>query len=88
MDCKCVHAKVSVSGDIKARLSCNCSEHARVSIGTVTIRDGTNDYEKLVHKPSIEGVELVGDRTLEEFGETPMSNLEIKNIFDRVFKEE
>lgn len=46
---------------------------------------GTFDYEELHNKPSIEGVELTGDRLLTEFGETTLSNMEIKEIFDRVF---
>lgn len=46
------------------------------------------DYEELDNKPSIEGVELIGDRLLTEFGEKPLSNIEIKTIFDRVFRKD
>ena len=49
---------------------------------TVTCND---DYGALRNKPSIEGVVLEGDRLLTEFGETTLSNIEIKGIFDRVF---
>lgn len=42
-DCKCVSAKVSVSGDIHATVSCDGTTHGTVSVGTVTIRDGTNE---------------------------------------------
>jgi len=45
-----------------------------------------NDYEHLRNKPSIEGVELVGDKTFEELGDTPLTNMEIQAIFNRVFQ--
>jgi hypothetical protein len=43
---------------------------------------GTSDYEELVHKPSINGVELVGDKTFEELGREDISNSRIKAIID------
>lgn len=49
---------------------------------------GAASYTDLSNKPSIEGVTLVGDRALAEFGERPLSNIEIKELVDRVFKEE
>ena len=38
------------------------------------------DYELLFHKPSIESVELVGDKTFEELGMTAISNIELANL--------
>lgn len=38
------------------------------------------DYEKLAKKPSINGVTLIGDKTLEEIGIAEISNLEIEEI--------
>lgn len=38
------------------------------------------DYEKLVNKPSINGVELIKDKSFEELGCTPMKNSEILEI--------
>ena len=38
---------------------------------------GTNDYNDLINKPSIEGVELVGDKTLEELGVEALTPQEI-----------
>ena len=37
----------------------------------------TNDYNDLINKPSIEGVELVGDKTLEELGVEALTPQEI-----------
>jgi len=45
--------------------------------GTVGI-----DYETLRNKPSIEGVELVGDKELTEFGMSIVSNVKILDLFD------
>lgn len=80
MDCKCVNAKVSVTGDVHAKVSCDCEIGAAVSVGTVTIRDGTNDYNKLVNKPSIEGNLLDGDKTYSELGLDDITPQEIDEM--------
>ena len=41
---------------------------------------GTNDYNDLINKPSIEGVELVGDKTLEELGVEALTPQEIDEL--------
>lgn len=46
----------------------------------------TDDYNNLYNKPSINEVELKGNKTFEELGDHLLTNLEIKEIFDRVFK--
>ena len=43
---------------------------------------GTNDYNDLINKPSIEGVELVGDKTLEELGVEALTPHEIDAIIN------
>ena len=43
---------------------------------------GTNDYNDLINKPSIEGVELVGDKTLEELGVEALTPQEIDAIIN------
>ena len=43
---------------------------------------GTNDYNDLVNKPSIEGVELIGDKSLEELGVEALTNAEIDAIIN------
>lgn len=43
---------------------------------------GTNDYNNLINKPSIEGVELVGDKTLEELGVEALTPQEIDAIIN------
>lgn len=41
---------------------------------------GTRNYEDLYNKPSIESVELVGDKTFEELGMMAISNIELANL--------
>lgn len=45
---------------------------------------GSDDYEKLKNKPSVNGVTLIGDRTLEEIGLEEISNLEIEEIIKSI----
>ena len=46
----------------------------------------TTNYNELINKPQINSVELIGNKSFEELGDHTLSNLEIKNIFNRVFK--
>lgn len=41
---------------------------------------GTDNYERLYNKPSIESVTLIGDKTFEELGLQHISNMEIRII--------
>ena len=43
---------------------------------------GTNDYNDLINKPSIEGVELIGDKTLKELGVEALTPQEIDAIIN------
>ena len=45
-----------------------------------------DDYEQLANHPSIEGNELVGDKTFEELGLEELGNMEIAEIFRRVME--
>lgn len=49
---------------------------------------GTGNYNALTNKPSINEVELIGDKSFDELGDHTLSNMEIKTIFDRVFRGE
>ena len=44
------------------------------------------DYDKAINKPSYNGVVWEGNKTFEDVGDYNLTNLEIKAIFDRVFK--
>ena len=43
---------------------------------------GTTDYEKLNNKPSINDVELSGDKSLGDLGISPLSDSEIMEIIN------
>lgn len=47
----------------------------------------TSNYDDLFNKPKINDVELKGNKTFEDLGDTPLTNTEIKAIFDNIFKE-
>ena len=51
-----------------------------VSMGTILFKDGTNNYERLTNKPSIDGHELVGDSTLAQIGVWHVTEQEIDEI--------
>lgn len=59
------------------------AEDISFSVGDRIVETG--DYDKLIHKPSINEVTLIGNKTLEELGDHVLENIEIKAIFDRVF---
>ena len=46
------------------------------------------DYEKLINKPQIEGVTLIGNIQLSEFGLKELSNQIIEDILSKVFEED
>lgn len=46
--------------------------------------EGSSDYNGLENKPSINGVELVGDRTLAEFGIDIITSEYVKQRYDEI----
>lgn len=72
----------SLSGQMSAEtLSGSLSTEQSMS-GTLKMADRVveKDYEKFVNKPSINGVELIRDKSFEELGCIPMKNSEILEI--------
>ena len=45
---------------------------------------GTGDYPNLTNKPQINSVELNGNKTMEELGVLPLTNLELENLIEGV----
>lgn len=43
------------------------------------------DYKKLQNKPSVNGVELTGNKTIEDLGEETLTNMEISSAIDKMF---
>ena len=50
--------------------------------GTLKMADRVieKDYEKLVNKPSINGVELISDKSFEDLGDHVLTNFEILEL--------
>lgn len=46
---------------------------------------GVNDYEKARNKPKINGVELTGDKTLEDLGEQTIGSEGIRDSVNKAF---
>lgn len=76
-------ATFKTSGDLQATFRKRGDLQA--DFGNV-IQVHTDDYNDLLNKPSINEVELKGNKTFEELGDHVLTNIEIKHIFDRVFK--
>lgn len=75
--------------DIDIELDNESSIDTDVSISDTEIEtdielstNGTNDYNDLVNKPSINGVELVGDKTTQDLDILPLTNAEIDEFMN------
>lgn len=64
---------------ITARLESTGSE-LRASLGSFT-QVATGDYNALSNKPRINGIELSGDKTLDQLGVTGLTDEEIDSMF-------
>lgn len=72
----------SLSGQISTEtLSGSMAAEAPLS-GTLKMADRVieKDYEKLKNKPSINGVELVSDKSFEDLGDHVLTNFEILEL--------
>ena len=54
-------------------------------LGNARSTVGTGNYEKLKNKPSINGVELVGNKSFEDLGEETITNAELQEIIEQQY---
>jgi hypothetical protein len=47
---------------------------------------GNLSYKPLSDKPKINGVTLIDDKSFEDLGDFNLTNMEIQNLFNRVFR--
>ena len=76
------YREISLSGNISA-VSVSGSLNADMGMSgdlKMAERVYENDYEKLKNKPSINGVELVQDKSFEELGDHVLTNFEILEL--------
>ena len=68
-----------VSTDVQ--ISGSLSPRTRTLSGSLD-SNGTKDYNKLINRPSIEGVTLEGNKTFEELNLRPVTNAELAALLD------
>ena len=76
------YREISLSGSISAaKMSGSLNADAGMS-GDLKMAERVyeNDYEKLKNKPSINGVELVQDKSFEDLGDHVLTNFEILEL--------
>ena len=76
------YREISLSGSISAaKMSGRLNGQTGMS-GNLQMADRVyeNDYEKLKNRPSINGVELVQDKSFEDLGDHVLTNFEILEL--------
>lgn len=76
------YREISLSGNISAaKMSGSLNADTGMS-GDLKMAERVyeNDYEKLKNRPSINGVELVQDKSFEELGDHVLTNFEILEL--------
>ena len=82
------YREISLSGNISvASVSGSLNADTGMS-GSLNMAERVyeNDYEKLKNRPSINGVELVQDKSFEDLGFSELTALDVFNILDNVWK--
>ena len=83
-----IEQKASLLGTATQEASLNASINSNVSLSgnaSGSNRSGTSNYEQLSNLPSIEAVQLIGDKSFEDLGLEECSNLEIDSLFRSIF---
>lgn len=76
-----VNGRVITKQNVSGKVTTKQSISGKVSMPS----GGAKDYNLLSNKPSIEDISLIGNRTMSDFGDRHLSNLEIQSIVDSVF---
>ena len=76
------YREISLSGNISAATMSGSLNADTGMSGSLNMAERVyeNYYEKLKNKPSINGVELIKDKSLEDIGCIPMKNSEILSL--------
>lgn len=74
--------KIKTSIKIRGKIKTQSKLKGALKYSGYSIGD---DYNTLKNKPKIEGVELKDNKTFEELGLLEVSNIELKEIFDKIF---
>ena len=71
--------KLTVAENDAVTLGLDSGDNAALNVESTTVVS-VNDYNDLRNKPSIEGVELVGDKSFEELNLQSLTNTELENM--------
>ena len=72
--------KTNIPVQVELELETNTHEYTLGVEENIGITGGTNDYEKLKNKPSINGVELVKNKSFSDLGMDIISNQELEDM--------
>ena len=72
--------KTNIPVQVALELESNTHEYTLGVEENIAITGGTNDYEKLKNKPSINGVELVKNKSFSDLGMDIISNHELEDM--------
>lgn len=83
------YREISLSGNISAATMSGGLNADTGMSGTLNMAERTyeNDYEKLVNKPKINGVELVDNQSFDDLGMSELTALDVFNILNKVWEE-
>ena len=76
------YREISLSGNISAATMSGSLNADTGMSGDLKMAERVyeNDYEKLVNKPKINGVELIKDKSFEDLGDHVLTNFEILEL--------
>ena len=72
--------KTNIPVQVELELESNTHEYTLEVEENIGITGGTNDYEKLKNKPSINGVELLKNKSFSDLGMDIISNQELEDM--------
>ena len=72
--------KTNIPVQVSLELESNTHEYTLGVEENIGITGGTNDYEKLKNKPSINGVELIQNKSFSDLGMDIISNQELEDM--------
>lgn len=65
----------NVTINANSHLIVTLSDGSTIDVGLIQGSSGTDDYEDLINRPKIEGVELIGNKTFEDLGVASATDL-------------
>lgn len=75
-----------MDSNVKIRIPLTVAQRQQnIPLGVRAGGGGPRDYNQLSNKPSINGVELVGNKSFEDLGENTITNAELQSIINEQY---